>query len=74
VLNKSTSHEPWAESKPRYKLVIATDVHRLQVLVDTFLKSGDGYGFEPVGSPQVFRHEEYVQAFFNPGWESVNVN
>lgn len=51
----------------QYKLVIAPTPDRLELLVNEFLKSlrddlGVHTAFKFLGNPQVFGHEEYIQA------------
>jgi hypothetical protein len=60
---KSTS--PTRFMPRKYKVIVAPTIDRLQVLVNAFLESPDSDGFEYLGAPQVFGHEEYTQAFVN---------
>jgi hypothetical protein len=47
----------------RVRYVVATDIYHLETKVNAVLASNDGWYLH--GTPQVFGHEQFVQAFTN---------
>lgn len=58
----------------KYKLIVGTSIDRLEWLVNEFLHKAESDGFDFVGPPQVFGHEQYVQPMASERTYVLDIN